>query len=89
MQISNKYIVLEKILEEKKEDEFNVVSVQDSSTFMGKVKILPEIPVFIGNRQVTIGDKVLFAKNSPDTHEVEYEDDKVKFVALEDLLGII
>lgn len=86
MQVSVNYIVVEKVEEEKKEG-FQTVEVSDSSLFKGKVTNLPEVPVYMGNSQVKVGDIVLFAKYSPDTHEIDYEGKKLKFVAIRDLLA--
>lgn len=89
MQISNNYIVVEKVEEEVKEG-FQTVSVQDSSVYKGKVITLPEAPVCMGNKFVTIGDIVLFAKYSPDTHEIDLENGKkVKFVKTSDVLAVL
>lgn len=86
MQVSNNYIVVEKLPEEEKEG-FKTVDVVDSSTFTGKVTHIPEAPVYMGNTPVQVGDKVLFAKYSPDTHEIELEGKKLKFVATRDILA--
>lgn len=85
MQISNNYILVEKLEESKIEGSFTTVDVQDNFVYKGKVKLLPEIPVFMGNKQLVIGDTVLWAKYSPDTHEYE----KDKFVAISDLLAVL
>lgn len=87
MQISNNYIVVEKLVEEEKSD-FKVVSIQDSSLYKGKVINIPEVPVYLGNKQLAIGDVILFAKYSPDTHEIELEGKKVKFISTKDILAI-
>lgn len=84
MHISNKYIAVVKLEEEKKEG-FETVQVQDNFIYKGKVVLLPEAPVFMGNKQVAIGDTVIFAKYSPDTHEIE---DK-KFVSVNDVLAVL
>lgn len=88
MQISNNYIVVDKVEDEKK-DGFQTISVQDSSVYKGKVINLPEAPVCMGNRFVNLGDIVLFAKYSPDTHEIDLEDKKVKFVKISDILCVL
>lgn len=88
MQISNKYILVEKIEEEVKEG-FQAVQVQDSSIYKGKIIGLPEIPVFLTNTPVYLGQVVLFAKYSPDTHEIDLDGKKVKFVAISDLLAVL
>lgn len=88
MQISNLYVVVEK-LEEEVKDGFKTVEVQDNFVSKGKITHLPEIPVHMTNRQVTLGDVVLFAKYSPDTHGIDIEGKKVKFVAITDLLAVL
>lgn len=88
MQISNKYIVVEKLEEEAKEG-FKTVDVQDNYVYKGKVTHIPEAPVFMGNKQVTQGDTVLFTKYSPDTHEIDLEGKKVKFVSVSDILAVL
>lgn len=86
--ISNKYILVEKI-EETKDDGFQVVKVEDISTYMGKVNALPEIPVYIGNHQLDIGDTVIFAKYSPNTHLITREGKELKYILIEDLLEVL
>ena len=84
MQISQDYIVVEKVEEEKK-GEFQTVQIQDSSTYKGKVK-------YVGVEGLNIpkiGDVVLFAKYSPDTHDIEIEGEKLKFVKINDVLAIL
>jgi co-chaperonin GroES (HSP10) len=88
MQISNNYIAVERIEEEEKEG-FQAVKVQDSSTYTGKVIHIPEAPVFLGNTPVVPGDTILFAKYSPDTHDIEHEGKKMKFVSVRDILAKI
>lgn len=88
MQISNNYIVVEKLEEEVKEG-FKTVDVQDNYVYKGKVTHIPEAPVFLGNVQVAPGSIVLFAKYSPDTHEIDLDGKKVKFVGTNDILAIL
>lgn len=88
MQISNKYVVVEKLEEEVKEG-FKSVEVQDNYVYKGKVTQIPETPVYMGNKPVTVGDIVLFIKYSPDTHEIDLDGKKVKFVAISDLLAVL
>lgn len=88
MQVSNLFIAVEK-LEEPKTEGFQTVEVQDSSSFKGKVKFIPEAPIYMGNKPVTIGDVILFAKYSPNTHEIEHEGLKLKFVSASDVLAVL
>ncbi len=88
MQISNNYIVVEK-LEIEKQEGIITVDVQDSSVYKGKVTHIPEAPVYMGNKPVTVGDIVLFAKYSPDTHEIDLDGIKVKFVRTTDILAVL
>lgn len=88
MQISNKYIVVEKIEEDQKEG-FKTVEVQDSFVYKGKVINKPSMPIYLTDTELKVGDVVLFAKYSPDTHEIDLEGKKVKFVAIADLLAVL
>lgn len=88
MQISNKYIVVEK-LEEQVKDGFKTVEVQDNYVYKGKVAQIPELAVFITGQDIKVGDTVLFAKYSPDTHEIDLDGKKVKFVAINDVLAVL
>ena len=84
MKVSNSHIVVEK-LEKEVQDGFQTVEVQDDFVFKGKVTLLPECPVFIGNEHIKLGDTVIFAKYSPDTHEI----DGKKFVSTKDILAVL
>jgi len=81
--INSKYVVVEKIEQEVQEG-FKTVEVQDNFVYKGKVKQLCTCPQYVGDEQLSVGDVVLFAKYSPDTHEI----DKDKFVKTEDILAI-
>ncbi len=72
----------------KSDDEFNIVAVQDNFIYKGTVVKLPDETVYIGNHMLDLGDDVIFAKYSPDTHEVEENGEKLKFVRIEDLLEV-
>lgn len=88
MQVSNNYICVEK-LEEQAKDGFQTVEVTDPSLYKGRVTHIPASPVFMGNRQIAPNDVVLFAKYSPDTHDIEHEGKKYKFVSVRDLLAVL
>lgn len=88
MRLSNKYIAVEPVVEEPKEG-FTTVTVQDSFIYKGRVIGIPEAPVFLGNQRIAEGDVVLFAKYSPDTHEIEEEGKKIKYVAVADIIRAI
>lgn len=90
MQVSNNYVAVEKVFEPEPEvGDFKTVDVTDESTFKGKIKYLPEAPVFMGNTHLAIGDIILFAKYSPDTHEVEHDGEILKFINTRDILARI
>lgn len=88
MEISNKYVVVEKLGEESKEG-FKAVEVQDSFVYKGRIIHVPEAPVYMGNERVGVGSTVMFAKYSPDTHEVDIDGKKLKFVAVNDILAVL
>lgn len=87
MHISDNYVAVEKV-EEPKAEGFTQVNLIDSSVFKGRVVHCAE-GVFLGDRKVMVGDTVLFAKFSPDTHEVEHDGKKLKFVSKRDVLAVI
>jgi len=89
MNISNTRIVVERIEEEDKTEGFEIVNVQDAFIYKAKVVYLPEAPIFMGNEPVKVGDTILFAKYSPDTHEIELDGKKLKFIKVEDVLAVI
>lgn len=88
MKVSNNYIAVEKI-EEPATEGFQKVEVQDSFTYKGRVVEIPEAPVYMGNDRLVPGDCILFAKYSPDTHEIEEGGKKIKFVSTRDILAKI
>ena len=84
MNLNAHYILVEKVEEEKQEG-FETVKVQDSFVYKGKVKLLPDIPVYLGNTQLQLGTVIIFKKYSADSFE--YEGDK--FIKTEDILAIV
>jgi co-chaperonin GroES (HSP10) len=76
-------------VEEPQAEGFKTVQVQDSFVYQGKIVLLPECPIHLGNRQLAIDDIILFAKYSPDTHEVDYDGQKMKLVKDADILAVL
>lgn len=89
MHIPKDRVVVEKVEEEKKDGEFGVVQVQDSSTFKGRVVELPSNEIVIDKHTVVISDVLLFAQNSPDTHQITHEGKEVKFIIIDDILAVL
>lgn len=89
MSINNKYVKVEKFEEETRDEGFQAVQVQDNFVYKGKVIEIPESPVYVDNHKIEVGDVVLFAKYSPDTHEITEKGKTVKFVRAEDLLEVL
>lgn len=89
MRISNNYIAVRKLIQEKNDDGFEVVEVQDDSIFKGQVAFLPEQPIYMGNTPIQLGDTVLFSKYSPDTHEIDHGGEKLKFISSRDILAVL
>jgi len=82
--INTDYVRIEKI-EEEKGDGFVAVEVQDNFVYKGKVKALPLRPVYVDSYLLEKDDIVIFAKYSPDTHEIDGD----KFVKVTDILEVI
>lgn len=90
MQISNNYIAVKKYYEpEPEEGGFKTVDVHDESLFKGVVTHVPEAPVYLGNDPLKVGDIILFAKYSPDTHEIDHDGETLKFINTRDILARI
>ena len=87
MKILGHRLLVKRVKEEKKEG-FQTVEVQDNFVNKGEV-------VMIGYRfdakylNLEVGDIVLFAKYSPDTHEIEHEGEKMKVINSEDVIAIL
>lgn len=89
MHISINYVVVEKLEVPKKEGEFEAVQVEDDFVYKGKVAKVSDMPTHLGNHQLAVGDVVVFAKYSPDSHEITLDGKKVRFVAVKDLLAVV
>lgn len=88
-EININYVLVKKLEEEKKEG-FQAVEVQDNFVYKGVIVRIPKSqPVYLGDDHLAVGDVVMFAKYSPDTHEIELEGVKHKFVKVSDLLAVI
>lgn len=88
MKILGNRVLLSPLPKEEKEG-FQTVEVQDSFVYKGRIEQFnSEIdPNF--NTIGKIGDTVLFAKYSPDTHEFEHEGKKYKSVLVTDVLAVL
>lgn len=82
MNILNGYLLVEK-LPKKEAEGFEVVETQDDFVYKGKV-----INKSKDIESINIDDIILFAKYSPDTHEIDFEGRKVKFVKATDVLAV-
>lgn len=88
MNVNSSYVLVEKV-EEPKVEGFQKLEVQDNYLYKGRIVQLPEVPVFVDNHRLGVGEVVLFAKYSPDTHEQELDGKKLKFVLQRDLLAVL
>ena len=84
MKILGDRVLVSRIEEVKKEGEFEKVNVHDSFEYKGKVVDVNPLVL-----NIAVGDTVLFAKYSPDTHEVETPEGKMKLVLISDILAIL
>lgn len=84
MRIADNRIVVEATEKEVKEG-FTTVDVQDDFVYKGRIVELPASPPIIGEEALKVGDVILFAKGSPDTHEVG----KQKFILTSDILKVL
>ncbi len=94
MQILGNRILVSKIEEEKKEGQFAVTELQDSFLYKGRVEQLGKLISFTQSdaalsKTISNGDIVLFAKYSPDTHELDHDGKKMKIINVEDVLAVL
>lgn len=92
MNILNGYLLVDKIPKEKSEG-FETVETQDDFVYRGKVIAVATTNFVTATSsykidEIKVGDIVLFAKYSPDTHEIDFEGRKVKFVKATDVLAV-
>lgn len=90
MNISVDYIAV--VAPEKKAtnpEDFETVEVQEESTFRGVVYEVSSTPAYIGNHRISVGDHVLFARYSPNTHDIVYNGKKIKFIKVSDILAVL
>lgn len=85
MKILGNRILVRKCPVEKKEG-FTTVDVQDDFVYKG---IIVESCLDAFKVGVKEGDIVLFAKYSPDTHEIDVEGEKMKVVRWDDVLAVL
>lgn len=78
--------VLVKRVEEVKAEGYQTVQVQDNFIYKGIVVAVswPEKDL-----SFKVGDTILFAKYSPDTHEIDIDGEKQKFVSIPDILAVV
>lgn len=88
MEINSNFVLVKK-LEEPKAEGFQAVEIQDNFVYKGKVHRVPACPVYVDNHAVAVGEVVIFAKYSPDTVEIDFEGEKMKFVKVTDLLAVL
>lgn len=87
MKILGKRVLVSKIEEVAKEG-FQTVKTQDEFLYKGKVEMMgSEASSF--DSDLEEGSVIIFTKYSPDTHEVEHEDQVMKIIKTEDILAIL
>jgi len=89
MELIGNRVLVSRIEEEKEEGKFQTVAVQDSFTYKGKVEQIGFGSDILHSGKLQVGNTILFTKNSPDTHEVEHEGQKMKVVNYEDILAVL
>lgn len=76
--------VLVSKLEEPKQEGFETVSPTDSFLYKGVI----ELSNVLGDTPLKPGATILFAKYSPDTHEIDVDGEKMKIINVDDILAI-
>lgn len=78
-------VLVEKVEKEPaKEGEFQTVDVTDSFVYKGRIVKCPDLLL-----NFKVGDTIVYAKYSPDTHDLELDGRKLKFVNVTDILATL
>lgn len=85
MKILGNRVLVSPIEKEVKEG-FTTVDVQNDFLYRGRVEQLGQ---FARSADVEVGSIVIFAKYSPDTHEIDHEGKKYKSVLISDILAVL
>ena len=95
MKILGNRVLVEPLEKEVKEG-FQTVEVQDSFVYRGRIVQLGENNTYpVGGTGLpippsfSVGDTIIFAKYSPDTHEFEHEGKKYKSVQISDIIAVL
>ena len=100
MKILGNRVLVEPLEKEVKEG-FQTVEVQDSFLYKGRVEMVGEYAydvlefsgstpkALVETAKVQVGDTIIFAKYSPDTHEFEHEEKKYKSVLVSDIIAVL
>lgn len=92
MKILGNRVLVSRIEEEKKEG-FTTVAVQDDFIYRGRIEEVSHVAAYVTHEQAVMdlkkGDIIIFAKYSPDTHEVDIDGKKYKSVAIPDILAVL
>lgn len=91
MKILGNRVLISKIEEPKSDTGYQSVNVQDNFIYKGLIEQIGTLKDDFSsiNDLPKKGDIVLFAKYSPDTQEVDFENKKMKIVSLGDILAIL
>ncbi len=88
MKILGNRVLVSKV-EEPVGEGFQTVQVQDNFLYKGKVEQLGDLLQINASNPFDMGSVIIFAKYSPDTHEIEHEGKKYKSVKVEDILAVL
>ncbi len=84
--------VLVSPLEKEVKEGFQTVDVQDSLVYKGRIEQIGDTFLTTATSYqglYEVGSIILFAKYSPDTHEIEHEGKKYKVVEVSDILAVL
>lgn len=93
MKLLGNRVLISPLPKEEKEG-FQTVEVQDSFVYKGKVEMVGQIEPTLAtgyrvSEDIKVGDILIFAKYSPDTHEYEHEGKKYKSVLISDVIAVL
>lgn len=85
MKILGNRVLVSQVIPPSSDTGFKTVEVQNDFIYKGKVEQVN----FIHISGLKVGDVVLFARNSPDTQDVEEDGKKLKVINFDDIISIL
>ncbi len=90
MKIIGNRVLVSQVIAPQSGTGFTTVEVQNDFIYKGKIEQVGSgLIELINGTHVEVGNIILFARNSPDTQDIEIEGKKLKVVSYPDIIAIL